>query len=95
MTENSNKTPMMTSEEVAERLRIGVRTIPRLVERGDLRAVRVGSRVFRFDPDEVERYVAGRPPASDLDAYVERLVAEAPALTEAQRSRLSSLLSPA
>ncbi len=90
-----NNSSMMTSEEVAERLRIGIRTIPRLVERGDLRAVRVGTRVFRFDPAEVERYVADRPRVSDLDAYVERLVAEAPALTESQRTRLASLLSPA
>ncbi len=67
-------TSLLTSEEVAERLRIGVRTIPRLVERGEFRPTRVG-RVLRYDPAEVERFVAGRPLNHDLDAYVDRLVA--------------------
>ena len=83
---------LLKKSEVAERLRVHPRTVAAYVRRGDLRAIRVGN-AYRFDEAEVEAYL--RRGATDLDAYVERLVADAPALTDAQRSRLASLLSPA
>ncbi len=85
---------LLTTTEVAARLRRHPRTVGIYVRKGLLRGTLVGN-ALRFDPAEVERFIAGQARQDDLDAYVERLVAEAPALTESQRSRLSSLLSPA
>ena len=48
--------PLLTLEELAERLRIGKRTAERLVAEGDIGSVKVGRR--RLVPEtEVERYL--------------------------------------
>ena len=45
----------LTKKEVADRLRIGVRTLDRIVADGDLIAARVGVRRLLFRPQDVER----------------------------------------
>ncbi|MFN8223397.1 MAG: excisionase family DNA-binding protein [Gaiellales bacterium] len=47
---------LLTRTEVAERLKISVRTVDRLLARGELRAIRVGSR-RRVTIAELDRYV--------------------------------------
>jgi excisionase family DNA binding protein len=47
---------LKSSAKTAELLDCSVRTIYRLVERGDLAAVRLG-RVLRFEVSEIRRYV--------------------------------------
>ena len=49
----------LTVREAAERLAVDPKTIRRLVQNGELRAVRVGSRSVRI-------------PASDIDAFLTR-----------------------
>ncbi len=80
---------LLTTSEVAARLRVHPRTVAHYARKGDLRGIPVGNSL-RFEADEVEAYL--RRDYVDLDAYVERLVAAAGALTEAQRTRLAPLL---
>lgn len=47
----------MTVGEVAEELRVSNMTVYRLVQSGDLRAVRVG-RSYRIRPTDVDQYLA-------------------------------------
>ncbi len=49
---------LRTPKEIAERLGVGRETIYRLVERGQLQAVRVGS-LLRFRDEDVEAYLRG------------------------------------
>ena len=46
----------LTSKDVARWLNVSERSVTRLVERGDLRAHRVGG-VLRYDPEDVRRYI--------------------------------------
>lgn len=46
----------LTIAEVAERLRIGKRTVERYVATGDIRSVKIGRRRFVL-ADELERYI--------------------------------------
>jgi excisionase family DNA binding protein len=55
--------PLLTTSEAAERLHVHPRTVQRLVERGELSAVRLGAAV-RFDPADV----------ADLTARLKRRV---------------------
>lgn len=82
---------LLTTAEVAAIARRHPRTIGIYVRKGLLRGTLVGN-ALRFDPAEVERFLAGQARQDDLEDVVARLVAEAPTLTEAQRSRLASLL---
>jgi excisionase family DNA binding protein len=49
---------LLTIEEVASRLRVHRRTVQRLVVRGELAAVHLGSAV-RFDPRDLDGLIAG------------------------------------
>jgi excisionase family DNA binding protein len=49
---------LLTTDEVAELLRVHPRTVQRLVERGQLAAVHLGSAV-RFDPDDLGGLISG------------------------------------
>jgi excisionase family DNA binding protein len=51
--------PLMSIEEVAEVLAISERGVYRLMNRGDLVAVKVGS-CTRVEPEELRRYIAER-----------------------------------
>jgi excisionase family DNA binding protein len=66
---------LLTTREVADALHVHPRTVQRLVERGELAAVRLGAAI-RFDPAELVRLIAERtriaqpsgPPADTLRA---------------------------
>jgi excisionase family DNA binding protein len=49
---------LLTTEEAASLLHVHPRTVQRLVERGQLAAVHIGSAV-RFDPQDVDALIAG------------------------------------
>ena len=53
----------LTVAEVAEQLRVSNMTVYRLINAGDLPAVRVG-RSYRITEDDVDAYLAGRYTAS-------------------------------
>jgi excisionase family DNA binding protein len=48
-----NKVSFLTTKEVAEKLRVTVRTVHKLIEEGELTAFRVGSQ-WRIPPEEVD-----------------------------------------
>jgi excisionase family DNA binding protein len=48
--------------EVAKRLRVDPRTVRRMIDRGDLRGVRVG-RLYRVPVDALEAYLRGERPS--------------------------------
>jgi excisionase family DNA binding protein len=47
------ETPLLTPKDVAERLVISPDSVRRLVERGELAAIRVGERRLRFTREDV------------------------------------------
>jgi excisionase family DNA binding protein len=50
-----------TVEEVAQLLRVSARTVYRLVERGELRALRVGD-LYRISQENLDSYLRGERP---------------------------------
>lgn len=48
---------LLTVDEVAERLAVHPNTVRRLVERREIRPVRVG-RLLRFTPEDLDAYLA-------------------------------------
>lgn len=50
---------LLTTEEVAEIMRVDVKTVRALVEAARLRVVRLGKRCVRFDPRDVEACIEG------------------------------------
>jgi len=59
-----------TIKEAAERLEISHDTVSRLIERGELPAIRVSERLYRIPTPALERYESGAP------ATVRRVVQE-------------------
>jgi excisionase family DNA binding protein len=51
-------------KEVAERLRVSHDTVGRIVERGELPAIRVSERIVRIPAPALERYESGVPVTS-------------------------------
>ena len=81
--------------EVADILDCCTATVRREAKRGRLRGIKVGSR-WRFQPEDIAAYLDGETPASaaertDWDAYVRKVVAEAPPLQPEQIAALSAL----
>jgi excisionase family DNA binding protein len=80
---------LLTTEEAASVLRVHPRTVQRLVERGDLCAVHIGSAV-RFDPQDVgglvERVKSART-APAVDARVRARGRGSGSFAERLRSR--------
>lgn len=56
---NESRSRFVTVAEVAELLRVSNMTVYRLVQAGQLPAVRVG-RSYRIREDDVDRYLAGQ-----------------------------------
>jgi excisionase family DNA binding protein len=52
--------PLLTVGEVARRLRLSPDHVRRLVKSGQLHAARLGHRTVRFDPIDVEAFIAAR-----------------------------------
>ena len=76
---------LLDVDEVADFLDCCPATVRREANRGRLRGMKVGSR-WRFQPDDVAAYLDGETPASTAertawDAYIRKVVAEAPPLT--------------
>lgn len=55
---------LLTGRDAAKALAVSLRTLRTLVQRGDLRAVRIG-RSVRFDPGDLRRLVDERKGVSD------------------------------
>ena len=53
----TSTSPLMIPE-VADRLRVSERTVRRMLHDGRLRHLRVGRRLVRVMPDEIDRYIA-------------------------------------
>jgi len=51
---------LMTTREVAERLRISVETVLRWYHAGELPGVRLGAKVIRFRESEIETWIEQR-----------------------------------
>jgi len=56
---------LLTYRDAADELRVCAKTVERLVQRGELRAVRIG-RAVRLTPDELERYIAAQMADSEV-----------------------------
>jgi excisionase family DNA binding protein len=52
-------TSLLEKPEVAEQLRVSVKTVERLVAAGDLQPVRIRDRIL-FDPQDVLAYIESR-----------------------------------
>jgi excisionase family DNA binding protein len=52
--------PLMTFDEVAERLRISPKTVRRMVQRGELRSVLISKRRSLVKESHVEHYIAAQ-----------------------------------
>lgn len=51
---------LLTTSQVANRLGVNVQTVRRMVKRGDLVAVRMSPKSFRFEPSEIARFIEER-----------------------------------
>ncbi len=63
-----------TIKEAAERLRVSHDTVSRLIERGELPAIRVSERLYRIPAPALERYESGTP--ATVRRVVQKQVAE-------------------
>ncbi|MFC1706975.1 excisionase family DNA-binding protein [Planctomycetota bacterium] len=55
------------ANQAAARLNIGLGAFLARVRRGEIRAVRMGTRLIRFDPDDIEEYVSMSKGAATQD----------------------------
>jgi len=90
-------TNFITKQAAAERASCSVKTIQRLIAAGTLPAYKVGARGVRIDVDELDAALRQHPHScnaagSRLAEHVAAVVAQAPALTPAQRDRIAALL---
>jgi excisionase family DNA binding protein len=53
-------TPLLTDREVADLLVVKPDTVRRWAASGQLPSVRLGGRLIRFRPDDVERWIEGQ-----------------------------------
>lgn len=51
---------LMTTKEVAEKLKVSRQMVSKLVKEGKINAFRVGQR-YRFTDEEIERYLRQKP----------------------------------
>lgn len=54
---------LLTSEELAQRLRLRPSTVKRWAQEGIIPSLRLSGKVVRFDPEEVERALRSRATA--------------------------------
>lgn len=88
--------PALSPREVQEALGLAcIKTVHRLIWRGELPAKKVG-RIWRVRREDLDAYLAGRDSAdAHLDEYVDAVVARAKKLTDEQYAKLAALLRPA
>ena len=46
-----------TAKEVAAMLKVNYRTILNLISQGKLKAIKIGSKIFRVEEDELKKYM--------------------------------------
>ena len=78
----------LTLRQAADTAGMSPVTIRRHLRDGDLPSVRDARGHYRVDPDDLALWVAGR----SIDEAIAQVVAAAPALSDAQRSRLAGIL---
>jgi len=75
-----------------------INTVYRLIQRGELPAAKVG-RIYRIRQQDIEAFLAGRrsdePDVTALEEHIQKVLSQAPPLTDEQRTRLAELLRPA
>jgi excisionase family DNA binding protein len=94
---------LITIRNVCDRYGLSDKTIRRKIKAGELQAYRVGERLIKLDAAQVEATLMrpATPAATSAEAadrvaaYIEKLLAEAPKLTDQQRTALAELLRPA
>ena len=57
MTQNNSPRRLQEIADVAKQVGLTVRTVRKYVDRGELRAIRFGRRVVRFDPADVQAWI--------------------------------------
>jgi len=57
---DNSSSNLLTVPEVAERLRLGVVTIKRLIKRGELNAIKLGPNTVRVAESDLTAYLASR-----------------------------------
>ena len=62
---------LLTTQEVANILKVTVRTVYSLLEGGELQGVKVG-RVWRVSEDDLQAFIARQKIAQDMPAYERR-----------------------
>lgn len=63
MSPMSDTTALLDMVQVATRLGVSRRTVERFAASGDLRCIKFGTRAIRFDPADVEAFIAARKTA--------------------------------
>lgn len=85
---------LLSIREACSRYGLSDKTIRRRIADGTLTAYRCGPRLIKLDADQVEAALI--QPANDahddIESAVARIVAAAPALSDAQRDRIAALL---
>jgi excisionase family DNA binding protein len=87
----ANQPSHVSPRQLAEQTGMHVSTIYRFIKRGAFKAHRAG-RLLRIDADEATSVLQAAGYAHRVNAYVDRVVAEAPPLTAVQLTRVASVL---
>jgi len=86
---------LLSLEEATRVSKLAYSTLRKKISSGELKAERIGRRVFvrREDLEALAEPVTGRPTTEAvIETAIDRLVAAAPRLTNAQRQRLAPLM---
>lgn len=88
---------LITVREVCSQYGLSDSTIRRHIRSGQLPAYRIGPRLIKLNPADVEAVLLRPAPtrrdaAADIESFIERTLAAAPPLTDHQRNRLAGLL---
>lgn len=86
---------LITIRDVCDRYGLSDKTIRRKIKSGQLPAYRVGDRLLKLDPAQVEQALVRRANNNDFESYIEKVLSAAPRLTADQADRLRVLLEPA
>ena len=59
---------VLSTEQVAQRLGVHVATVRKLARQGRISSFRIGTKLLRFHPDAIDRYIARQsaPPTHDF-----------------------------
>lgn len=84
--------PWLTVSEAATYLNVSERTLRNRIRTGELTAQKFGPRSTRIHTDELDRLATIAAP-DDVEAHITRILAAAPPLSAAQRTRLAGIFS--